>query len=58
MSNKKKDGKKQYGSYLEFLETRLNSENYKKKVTKEEYDKTKKKYEREKLIQRILNKGK
>jgi len=48
--------KKQYKTYLEFLEARLNSENYKNNVSPEEYKETKEKYDREKFKQRILKK--
>ena len=53
MSKKKK--KKKYGSYLEFLETRLNSENFLNNATPEEIAETREKYKREKFKQRILN---
>jgi hypothetical protein len=53
-----KQKKKKYGSYLEFLETRLNSSNFKARATKEEYDEVKRKYDREKLVQRLLGKKK
>lgn len=50
-----KNGKKvKYENYLEFLKTRLESENFRNNVTVEEYDKTKNKYEREKLKQKLL----
>ena len=53
----KKDKKKgQYKDYLSFLEKRLNSENFKNRVSAEEYEKTKEKYKKEKLIQKLLNK--
>ncbi len=55
MKKKKKNKKKTYGNYLEFLETRLNSANYKANATPEEYAETKRKYDREKLVQRLLN---
>ena len=51
-----KNKKKKYENYLEFLEARLNSKNFKKNVSPEEYEKTKKKYEKEKLVQRLLKK--
>jgi len=51
-----KKNKKQYKTYLEFLEARLNSENYKNNVSPEEYKETKEKYDREKFKQRILKK--
>ncbi len=41
--------------YLEFLKKRLDSENYKKSVTAEEYNKTKAKYEKEKLLLKMLS---
>ena len=53
-----KNKKKPYNNYLEFLERRLNSENYKNRATKEEYAETKRKYDREKLVQRLLSKDK
>ena len=40
--------------YVEFLRKRLASENYKSNVTPEEYEKTKKKYERAKLKLKFL----
>jgi hypothetical protein len=40
--------------YIEFLMKRLASENYKASVTKEEYEKTKAKLDKEKLILRML----
>ena len=48
--------KKKYKDYLEFLEAKLNSENYKTNVSPEEYEKTKEKYKKEKFKQRILGK--
>ena len=56
MAKRKK--KKQYGSYLEFLKTRLESENYKNSVTPEEYAKTKAKYDKERFKQRVLGRDK
>ena len=53
MSKNKK--KKKYGSYLEFLEQRVNSENFKRNATSEEYDEAKEKLKREKFKQRILS---
>lgn len=52
---KKKD-KKEYKDYMSFLEKRLNSANYKANVSPEEYEKTKEKYKKEKLIQKLLKK--
>lgn len=40
--------------YIEFLKKRLASENFKASVTKEEYEKTKAKLDKEKLILRML----
>ena len=54
----KSNKKKKYGSYLEFLERRLNSANFKARASKEEYEETKRKYDREKLVQRLLGKEK
>ena len=48
--------KRQYKTYLEFLETKLNSENFKKNSTPEEYAETKEKFKKEKFKQRILKK--
>jgi len=49
--------KKQYKNYLEFLETKLNRENYKTNVIPEEYNKTKERYKKEKFKQRVLGKN-
>lgn len=40
--------------YVEFLKKRINSENFKKNVSAEEFEKTKVKYEKAKLIVRLL----
>jgi hypothetical protein len=40
--------------YVEFLRVRLASENYKANVSKEEYDKTKEKYDRAKFRLKIM----
>jgi hypothetical protein len=40
--------------YIEFLRKRLASENYKTSVSKEEYEKTKAKLDKEKIILRML----
>jgi len=53
---KKKKKKKKYEDYLSFLKTRLDSKNYKANVNPEEYSKTKAKYDKEKLVQKLLNK--
>ncbi|MEO6305469.1 MAG: hypothetical protein ABIP51_20065 [Bacteroidia bacterium] len=41
-------------AYVNFLKTRLNSENYKAAVTKEEYNKEKFKYDKAKLKLKFL----
>ena len=51
----KKKNRHKYENYLDFLETRLNSPNFLKNASKEEIEKTKEKYKREKFRQRILN---
>jgi len=50
----KQDRVKQEINYVEFLKKRLNSEHYKASVTKEEYEETKKKYDKAKLVLRLL----
>jgi len=40
--------------YIEFLRIRLASKNYKASVSEEEFEKTKAKYDKEKLILRML----
>lgn len=55
MAKKKEVTLQQRKEYLEFLEKRLKSENYKKSVTKEEYEKTKQKYDKEKLLIKMLS---
>lgn len=42
--------------YIEFLKKRLDSENYKRNVSKEEYEKTKEKYDKAKFRLRIMAK--
>ena len=55
MSNKKeKNFIKETEDYLEFLQKRLNSNNYKNNVSKEEYQKTKEKYDKAKLRLKLL----
>ena len=44
-------------NYVEFLRKKLQSENYKKNVSKEEYDKTKKKYDKAKLKLKMMKEG-
>jgi hypothetical protein len=51
-----KKNKKKYKDYFEFLETRINSENYKNSVSEEEYEKSLAKYKKEKLIRKLLGK--
>ena len=51
--NKKIDPVKEQ-EYIAFLKKRLDSSNYKANVSKEEYDKTKEKYDRAKLRLRLL----
>lgn len=45
---------KQEFEYVEFLKKRLNSTHYKASVPKKEYEKTKQKYDKEKLVLKIL----
>lgn len=45
---------KQRQDYVAFLEKRLASKNYKNNVSEEEFDKTKKKLEKEKLLIKML----
>ncbi len=40
--------------YVEFLERRVNSANFKKNVSPEEYEKTEKKLKKSKLVLRVL----
>jgi len=46
---------KQEEDYILFLEKRLNSENYKKNVSREEYAKTQEKLKKARLVLKILN---
>lgn len=50
----KKDKITQHKEYVEFLKKKLDSKNYKNNVPEEEYEETKKKYEKAKLVLRIL----
>jgi len=50
--------KKQYRSYLEFLKARVESANFKANVSPEEFQKTKEKYDRERLKQHLLGEAK
>ena len=51
---KTKKRAKEENDYLEFLRKRVFSLNYKNNVSKEEYDKTKDKYEKEKLKRKLI----
>lgn len=51
---KKAPTKKQREEYIEFLQKRLDSKNYKNNVSKEEYDKTKQKLDKERLLVKML----
>jgi len=42
-------------NYIKFLETRLNSSNYKKNVSEEEYKKTEAKLKKAKLVLNFIN---
>lgn len=53
MANKKPT-KKQEEDYAAFLKNRLDSQNYKNSVSKEDYDKTKQKYDKVKLKLKLL----
>ena len=55
MHKKKKLSKEeQHLNYIAFLKKRLDSDNYKKNVSKEEYKKTEEKYKKAKLISKLL----
>jgi len=45
---------KKHEEYLVFLQKRLASNNYKTNVSKEEYEKTKEKYDKAKLVYKIM----
>jgi len=51
---KNKPTKKQEEEYAAFLKKKLESSNYKNNVSKEEYEKTKAKYEKVKLKLKLL----
>jgi uncharacterized membrane protein YgaE (UPF0421/DUF939 family) len=53
---KKSPTLKQRKEYLAFLEKRINSKNYKNNVSEEEYKKTEKKFDKEKLLIKLLKK--
>lgn len=50
----KKTKKKIYKDYFEFLKTKIESSNYKNSASKEEFEKTKAKFEKEKLKRKLL----
>jgi hypothetical protein len=54
----KVDPIEQEEKYVEFLRKQLNSENYKNAVSKEEFDKTKAKYDKAKLKLKHLRESK
>lgn len=54
MKKEKKFDAEHEKQYLEFLFKRLNSQHFKDSVSKEEYDKTKAKYEKAKLKLKLL----
>jgi hypothetical protein len=49
----KKFDLKQHKNYIEFLEKRLNSKNYKANVSEEEYNKTKEKLDKARLVLKL-----
>jgi len=49
----KKFDLKQHKNYIEFLEKRLNSKNYKANVCEEEYNKTKEKLDKARLVLKL-----
>ena len=53
MSKKQKFNLKEHKQYMEFLEKRLASKNYKSNVTQEEYNKPKAKYDKAKLVLKL-----
>ncbi len=52
-----KDRIKQEEDYLVFLKKRIESKNFKNNVSQEEFDKTKAKYDKAKLVFKILMHG-
>lgn len=54
MAKTKKTSKKEDIAYMEFLEKRLNSKNFKANVSPEEYAKTKAKFDKVKLRIKLL----
>ena len=57
MKKKKVNKLEHEEQYVEFLRKRLQSKNYKNNVSKEEYEKTQKKYDKAKLVLRMLKNG-
>lgn len=57
-SKKPKDKLAETKSYIEFLEKRLASKNYKANVSADEYKKTKAKLDKAKLVLKLLSSGK
>jgi len=51
--SKPKFNLKEHKAYIQFLEKRLGSQNYKSNVSEEEYEKTKAKYDKAKLILKL-----
>jgi hypothetical protein len=54
MKNKKFDIEK-HKEYVEFLRKRVQSENFKNNTSKEEYEKTLQKYDKAKLVLKIMS---
>jgi hypothetical protein len=54
MGKNKKPTLKEEKDYLEFLRKRLDSKNYKANVSAEEYEKTKNKYNKQKLKLKLM----
>lgn len=54
MKKSKSQVLKETTQYFEFLEKRINSENYKRNVSPEEFAKTKAKYEKTKFLLKTL----
>ena len=54
----KKPTLKQEQDYVAFLKKRVESKNYEKNVSKEEFEKTKAKYDKAKFKLRLLEQGK
>lgn len=52
--SKKLDELQKHTDYMAFLKKRLESENFKRNVSQEEYDKTKAKYDKAKLVLKLL----